>query len=313
MNRLLNVAVDPWPDLVYHALSYLPIPATDASTIFSGKYVAWAELGYSEISPAIQAVPRSLPADAAVLAALYMQSSHGFMLHSLPRLWGSLDEFCGDIARYYISPAVQQPTGGKNLSRNAAPLFDRILWKPSQAALAASIQRLIQPILPELFCLALWAELKNGYPALWQERTAPRSLAYREQFVNGLLWLSERLPGLREVRWCLSHPLRVHGRCLQMTAGAPIIVVGVADQELGVSDTHPIIQACHEYFVSQTSAQTPGQQLLSTVPGQAGYARFVREETAALELGRQFFTGSSWEPAYREWRANSAHPSIEHN
>jgi len=284
MNEVLDSAfslrIDAWYDLVYHVLSYLPLPGPDASSLFDEGYVAWCERRFAEPTPAGAPVPRTLLADAPLMASLYAASKRGFLLHAWPLLHDGIDDF----------------------RRTAATDFARLTWTSShREQLAGAIRANTHPALPDLFRTALWSELANGYETFHQENVVPRSESYREAFVSELSRLAGDLPGLVDGAWVLSHPLRTHGRLLCPPAAGPIIVVGVADEELGVAESLPLMQGCHEYFIWKVRSAVPVGEGWSSVVGQPGYEAFRAVEDAALVLGARFFTGSRWEAPHRTW------------
>jgi hypothetical protein len=284
MRTALQIGADPWYDVVFHALSYLPVPATDASALFDPAYIAWADRRIAGQAPQTGAIPRSLVEDAALMGSLYAASTRGFLLHTFPLLWDGLEDFLRDM-----------PTA-----------FAEVTWtNPVRRSVAAEMLAGMQPALPELFRTALWAELGNGYQNVWHESVVPRSRAYQHTFMEAIASLAQSLPGLRDVRWILSHPLRTHGRGLIGCQGEKIIAVGVAHPELAVAETHPVIQACHEYFVFEASVGRPARQTFSTKPGQEGHQAFTEVEKAALVSGARFFRHSPWEEAHLRWLAQT--------
>ena len=72
-----RLRIDPWYDLVYHVLSYLPLDRADASSLFDERYVSWCNRRFVEHTPAGTPVPRTLPADASLIASLYAASKRG--------------------------------------------------------------------------------------------------------------------------------------------------------------------------------------------------------------------------------------------
>ncbi len=276
----LDVSVSPWHDLVYNALSHLPVPAADASSLFDESYVRWSETRLGGAGLRSGAVPRTLMLDAPLLAALYSASRQGFLLHAWPLLWDDAEAFL----------------------RDAGTAFEALTW-PTQhrAALAMAIRENVEPPLPELLRTALWSELANCYEAAWRRVVAPRSQACLPEFARLLGEVAARLPELRGFRWVLCHPLRWHGRLLERPGAPPLIAVGVADPELGVPPTHPIVQGCHECFVHRARAAAPAGERWATIPGRPGHEAFDAVETAALGLGARFFVGSSWEGPYLDW------------
>jgi hypothetical protein len=275
--RAPQVKTSLWYDLVYHALAHLPVAAADASSIFDERYVRWSEEQFAACG-AGATVPRTLLLDAARMAALYDASEQAFLLHAWPLLWDDRDGFLRDMGTD----------------------FAKLTWPdPSRDRLARAIIAGTHPALPDLLRTALWSELRNGFEAVWRKAVAP--WAYRGRFARDLASLGDRLPGLREVAWSLSLPLRVHGRLLEPQTGRPMIVVGVADAELGVDESHPVIQGCHEYLVWRVQRVVSAAQPWSTVSGRPGHEAFRSVEDAALTLGARVFRGSEWEGPYEAW------------
>jgi len=276
----LSVVVDPWFDLVYHALSHLPVAAADASSLYDTRYVQWAERHLLGREERPDAPARTLPSDAPLLAQLYDASKQGFLLHAFPLLWSGIGEFCAAMG-----------TDWPDLS-----------WAdPDLAAQAEAMRAQLHPALPDLFRTALWTELANGFGRAWRRVVALRSRAYRAVFVKLTGPLAERLPGLAEVEWVLCHPLRVHGRALGVAAEPPTVAVGVRDAALGVTQSHPVVQGCHEFFVWRAQRDAAGAGGCATVPGREGHGAFAAVEHAALAAGARFFRGSDFEAAYFEW------------
>lgn len=275
-----DVAASPWFDLVYHTLSHLPVPADDASSLFDEAYVRWSEKWLGEAGLQAGSMPRTLLLDAALMAELYAASRQGFLLHAWPLLWDDAEAFL----------------------REAGTDFEKLPWPtPDRAALAQAIRANTEPPLPELFRTALWSELANGYQAAWQQVVAPRVAAYRCEFLRMLGEITKSLPELGGFSWVLCHPLRRHGRLLERGGAQPFVIVGVADTELGVSLSHPVIQGCHECFVRQARAATSADASWATIPGRPGHEAFQAVERTALSRGARFFLGSAWEGAYLDW------------
>lgn len=275
--KAFSPIIDVWYDVVYHVLSHLRVAAADASCLYDEEYVRWSDRHFAD-----RGASRTLPADAALMASLYDASKRGSLLHAWPTLWEDARAFLGDIRTD----------------------FDRLTWpRADRRRLADEIRADTRAPLAELFRTAVWGELTGGYEAVWEDIVAPRSRGYVDVFGGQLRSLSGALPGLREATWILSLPLRTHGRVVQ-AGGAAAIAVGVADAQLGVTETHPVIQGCHEYFVwrVQCGASLPARrERWSTVPETAGYADFAAVENAALTVGARFFRGGQWERAYRTW------------
>ncbi|MBC8874168.1 MAG: radical SAM protein [Planctomycetes bacterium] len=276
----LRVRISLWYDLVYHVLSYLPLPRLDASTLFDEAYVRWCDRWFDEHAAEDQSTPRTVAEDAVILARLYTDSERGSLLHAWPLLHDGVDDF-----RRYIQDD-----------------FATLAWSSSQRmVLADEIGRGTEPALPDLFRTALWSELVNGYDAFHKERIAPVAEAYRERFTRQLTELAVDLPALSQPVWALSHPLRRHGRLLWPSPATPVIAVGVADDELFVSESAPVMQGCHEYFVLKAQAALPAIESGSPAAGQSGHEAFQILENAALTLGARFFANSPWEEAHQEW------------
>ncbi|NQT88857.1 hypothetical protein HQ560_18970 [bacterium] len=273
--RGMDVRVEPWHDLVYHVLAHLQIHEDDASSLYDDWYVAWAAERFP-IHTAPQGLSRTLPRDAGLMARLYDAAPAGYRLHAWPSLWDDVDAFLRDM-----------PTG-----------FHEIEWpNPLRGRLAGGIILNTGAVLPELFRTALWSEWQCGYESVWQSEVRPHSEAYRPVFAAHLAEAADRVPGLRERTWVLCHPLRIHGRVLPNG----LILVGVADEELGVGELGPVLQACHEHLVSVFQERLPGEGDWATAPGRDGYDAFMEVEGAALTVGMRVFAGSRWEVAYRVW------------
>jgi hypothetical protein len=273
------VLVDPWHDLVYHALSHLRISPADASGLYGEAHVQWSDRLFRG-QPADAAAPRTLTADAELLASLYDASPAGYLLHAWPTLWDDVAGFVADI--------------GTDLADVAWPTEAR--GRLVRGMLAHTAEGLA-----ELFRTALWAELRNGFEAGWRREIAPRSEAYRPEFAEQVGRIAEALPGLREITWVLSLPLRRHGRVLHAADGEATVVVGVADEELGVGPMEPVLQGCHEYFVYRAEADGEDGPLAATAPGGEGHARFQAVENAALRAGAGFFGEGPWRGPYLGW------------
>lgn len=277
---VLHVQISLWYDLVYHVLSYLPLPGPDASTLFDEAYVRWCDRWFAEHAAEDESAHRTVSEDAAILARLYADSERGSLLHAWPLLHDGVNDF----------------------RRNIQDDFATLAWSSSQRkALAAEIGRGTEPALPDLFRTALWSELVNGYDAFHKERIAPVAEAYRERFTRQLTELAADLPALSQPVWVLSHPLRRHGRLLWPSPATPVIAVGVADDELSVSESAPVMQGCHEYFVLKAQAALPAIESGSPAAGGSGHEAFQMLENAALILGARFFANSPWEEAHQEW------------
>lgn len=278
--HLAGILMSPWHDLVYHALSHLRVPADDASSLHSDAYSTWCREHLEAAGLRSGAVPRTLLLDAPLLGELYARSPQGFLLHAWPLLWDGIPGFLAEA--------------GRDLAELSWPT-------PGRAALAAAIQENTAPPLPELFRTALWSELANGYEDAWRQVVAPRGDAYRGEFLGILGELAQCLPELHSFEWVLCHPLRRHGRLLECPGERSLVVVGVADAELGVPSMHPVLQGCHEAFVRRARLASPGEAPWATVPGRPGHGAFAAVERAALGMGARFFLGSPWEGAYLDW------------
>jgi radical SAM protein with 4Fe4S-binding SPASM domain len=277
-----RVCIDPWFDLVYHALAHLPVAAADASTLMDEEYVRWIGAQFARRAAGGVLPPRMLVADAPLMAAAYDASQQGFLLHAWPLLFDRIDTFL----------------------ESANVDFRQCTWADGEPGrLAAAMQAAMSPVLLDLFRAALVNEVACGYLAIWQEEVAPRAAAYRELFVAELNRLAADLPALGEVTWMLSYPLGAHGRLLRRTAGTPIIVVGVGGPERNLDERFPLLQGCHEHFVWSAERDLPPAASLATRPGREGFEAFREMEGRALERGLQFFRGSRWEAAYLAWRS----------
>jgi len=276
----LDLRIDPWYDLVYHVLTHLPVDPRDASALYDEAYLRWSERQFAEHTGLAAGPPRTLVADAPLIASLYDASEQGFLLHAWPLLYDGVEQFLEAM--------------GADFGQLTWPDEDR-------RRLAAAIGSATHPALADLFRTALWSELTAGYETIWRDRVLPRSQQYAGFFGEELHRLAEDLPGLGEPRWVLSHPLRAHGRLFPRAGGRPIIAVGVADAELGVAEFLPVIQGCHEYFLVRIQSRVPDAGPWTTLAGRRGYGAFWEPESAALALGARFFTGTRWEAAHRTW------------
>ena len=275
----VSAQINPWYDLIYHVLSYLPLPEADASTLHDETYVRSCDRWFAEHGPGEQS-GRTLPTQAALLARLYANSKRGSLLHAWPLLHAGIDEFLG----------------------TARDDFQKLTWPSSQhQRLADAIVTGTEPALPDLFRTALWGELVNGYEVFHKANVAPRAAEYRASFTRQLTELLPDLPALSQPIWVLSHPLRRHGRLLWPSPATAVIVVGVADDELGVTESMPVIQGCHEYFVLKSQSVLAPAEDWSPAVGQAGYEVFQTLENTALTLGARFFADSHWEDAHQAW------------
>jgi len=109
------------------------------------------------------------------------------------------------------------------------------------------------------------------------------------------------LPEVGEAVWVLSHPLRTHGRLLRSASSRATIVVGVADEELNVTDWGPVMQGCHEVFVGMEQSAAPRSADWSTALGARAFIQFLAVERRALRRGARFFRGGPWEEHYLAW------------
>jgi hypothetical protein len=285
-----HIRISPWYDLVYHALSHLPLTTRDASSLFDPAYVSWSDAWFGSHSAGDHRVPRTLPRDAPLLAAMYADSKQGSLLHAWPLLYDGIDEFRAQVRTD----------------------FDKLEWDSAdRAQLAGAMIANCHAALPELFRTALWSELQHGYEAFWSGNAVPRVSPYRERFAKQLDAVADRLPELADVEWLLCHPLRVHGRLLR--TGRPIIAVGVADRQFGVDESAPVMQGCHEYFVWTVQRASPSATAWSSCRNGEGYSEFRRVENAALARGARCFLGSPHEVAYLTWlgRVAPGRPAAE--
>ncbi len=283
----MHVTSNFWFDLCYHTLSHLPVPAGDASSLFCPDYVQWTQCQCEQLKSKDQNIPRTLVEDAALMSSLYAASPRGWLLHSFPVLWPDAKSF---------------------LELMATP-FDKIQWPtPEQARFAAALANSLPLELLDLFRTAVWSELKHGYKTIWEKYVRPRTQAYGAFFTQELQKLGHALPELRKISWLLCHPLRVHGRGLTSLSGEPIILTGVADPILRVSTTHPLFQACHEYFVFLAAQRLPKSQPYATCPSHPGFAAFTAVEQEALRLSAELFTATQWQSGYEEWRTSVGAP-----
>jgi hypothetical protein len=212
------------------------------------------------------------------MASLYGASERGSLLQAWPLLYDSVRDFRAD----------------------ASTEFDKLTWKlPQRSRLAHALRTMCHAALPELFRTAAWSEWQNGYEEFWHRRVAPRSMAYRACFARRVRELTDALPELADVEWVLCHPLRFHGRLLR--AARPVIAVGVADPQFGVTELLPVMQGCHECMVKRVQDAAPAAGAWSSRRGRAGYAEFRRVEDTALAEGARCWLGSAHEGAYLSW------------
>jgi len=276
----LRVRISLWYDLVYHVLSHLSLPARDASSLFGAAYIRWCDDWFAGRASGHDSEHRILAEDSVKLARLYADSERASLLHAWPLLHDSADDF----------------------RRKMRDDFATLAWSSSRRkSLADGIRRGTDSALPDLFRRTLWSELANGYESFHQECVAPVVQSYRGRFTRQLAELAKDLPALKQLDWILSHPLRRHGRLLFPSAAAPVIVVGVADDRLGVSESAPVMQGCHEYFVLKVQAALPVLDCGSPVTGAPGHEAFQALENAALTLGARFFEGGPWEGSHQQW------------
>lgn len=131
----LNVGSHPLFDLVYHGLSYLPVPVADASSLHSAAYVSWADRQFQAHGCFSAGTPSTLGEDAARMGALYADSRNAYLLHARPLLWDDLGIFMHDVRE---------------------DMRD-IPWNtPARRRLAESILNRVNPILVDLFRTARW-------------------------------------------------------------------------------------------------------------------------------------------------------------
>jgi hypothetical protein len=278
------VRTDPWPDLVYHVLTHLRVSKDDASSLYSERYVDWATELMKD-APAPQGLQRTLPDDAQLLARLYDAAPSGFRIHAFPSLWDDVESFLADMPRD----------------------FRALEWDDARReALAKDIAESVGTQLSELLRTAVWSEWQCGYASLWERNVRPRAETYLPVFRSHLAVAAKRLPGLNEQRLTLCHPLRVHGRVL-----AEGILVGVMDEELGVGELDPLLQACHEQLVCLVQSQLPQDEAWATQADRAGHAAFMEVEGAALTAGMHLFADGLWAKDYREWLGRAFHSDGE--
>jgi hypothetical protein len=267
---------------VFHGLSHLDIPAEDASRLHDVQYTDWVADKWRRFAGRVAARDRVLPKDAPLMADLYAGSERGYLLNAFAHLWS-------DIARF---------------QRDAVTPLTHIVWNDARRArIAAALYTDVSYELSELFLIALWDELRHGFSRVCDRVMHPRSRIYAILFAREMESLLPLLPGLERIRFVICYPLRRHGRLLRSSSGERIIAVGVADPCMGVPHLHPVMQACHEYFVRESLPHGATVADYATVPGRHGYDVFASVESKALRRGAAFFAGSQWQSAYTDWLA----------
>jgi hypothetical protein len=261
-----------WYDLVFHVLANLPVARGDASRLYDPRYVQWVNRKFPPTTPE----ERTLPADSSLIAALYDRAEKAFHLNNFPLLFNDFEEF----------NATMDQT------------FDKISWGDSQKSqMAGFFMKNLPPELVELFRIALWSEANAGYWELHREHIIP---LYKKQIPgleHELSTIAEKVRGLANVRFMVSHPLRRSGRLLWPgNEKEPLVVIGLPDNELDVPVWAPVIQGCHEYVLSKVLNTAVTSASHTTRPNSQGYFYHMAPEITALSIEARLFKGD-----YRDW------------
>lgn len=250
--RILESA---WLDLCWHSLAHLPLPAGDAASLFDPAYIAWSNRH-------LRAGTRTLPADAAQLAAWVAHAPHGHWL----QLWPMLHETVADFEAQARRP------------------FREVLWPDAQRQrLAGALRRDLPEALIEVFRAGLWGELRVGYLELREHHVRERLAGERHAIAEDLAALGRHFGAVYQVAWQVSHPLRRHGRLL--SGPTPTIAIGLPDPELDVSRFAPILQGWHELVLLHVQRAVADAVPGDPRAGRPGHAAHQRVERLALTLG----------------------------
>lgn len=274
----IQLTTSAWFDLVYHTLALLPTRASDASRLHDDGYVAWTQAHL----PAELRALRTLPEDAPRLAALADAAPQAYVLQSFVHLHHDVPHF---------------------LATAALP-FAEVPWPDrAQQALARLVSQAVPLELIELLRIALWAEVRGGYPHLRERVLLPDLDARLQTLRQGLDLAAPSLPGLDAVRWVACHPLRRAGRLLDDGKAAPTIAIGLPDAELDVAPLAPVLQGCHEFVLSLVNRHLGPLPGANPRAGTPGHALHVQRETLALCAGARLLDVPKLRAAQGHWLA----------
>ena len=152
-----------------------------------------------------------------------------------------------------------------------------------------------------LFSDLLFQALERGFVEKWETCILPKTQHYKNIFETELAKFSELDSGIMNTTWTLSFPLLTHGRIFRTADGGVNICVGVADDELGVSVTHPLFQGFHEYTLSKLHHSTYSPDRIATVPSREGYKEFASFEEEGLIQGAALLGSSNMREEYHDW------------
>ena len=247
-------------DLVIHACSFLP--SEDNASLYSLDYISWAQA-------LLQEHPlRTLPQDATLIARLYQQTPRAYTLQFLSFLYE--DE----------SVSTLQPLNLFNEQVFHAPLGQELSALPEE--------------LLELFRIALYGEVQAGYLALRDAQLNALLPEASRLFSEALSPLCQRWPGLRAVRWRLSHPLRGAGR-LWYRPKQRLIAVGLPGS-FGLEARQIVFQGCHEYFLAEVSRFAP--ELREVERASFEDPAFYGAEITALSVGALCWRGTTFDDLF---------------
>ncbi|MBI5610034.1 MAG: hypothetical protein HY902_14260 [Deltaproteobacteria bacterium] len=250
-----RILASAWLDLCWHGLAQLPLPVGDAASLHDPVYIAWS-------GKHLRAELRTLPSDAAQLAAWVGQAAHGPWLQLWPALHVSVEDF-----------AVQ-----------AGRPFREVRWADAQRQrLAIALQRALPEALIEVFRAALWSELRAGYLELRERQVLERLAGERHALAEDLAALGRHFAAVHLVDWQVSHPLRRHGRLLG--GPTPTIAIGLPDPALAVPRYAPILQGWHELVLLHVQRAVAEAAPGDPRAGRPGHAAHQRVERLALTLG----------------------------
>jgi len=266
-----SLADSPWLDLCWHGLAQLPLPAGDAASLHDPVYIAWCDQH-------LRAELRTLPSDAAQLAAWVGQAKHGHWLQLWPALHKSVEDFADQAGRP----------------------FREVCWQDAQRQqLAIALQRALPTALIEVFRAGLWGELRAGYLELREHQVLERLAGERLAIAQDLAVLGRHVAAVHRVDWLVCHPLRRHGRLLR--GPTPTIAIGLPDPVLDVPRYAPILQGWHELVllhVHRLGADVgPGDPRA----GRPGHATHQRVERLALTLGARLLDVPELLEPQRRW------------
>jgi hypothetical protein len=229
------------------------LPLGDNSNLFCPEYIQWAN-SFLSSHPL-----RTLTQDAELLSSLYKQNPGAYHLQFFSFFYDDLASFEGTLS--------------------SEPPENELQHLPNE--------------LTELFRIALWGEIKAGYFRLREEQVLPVVADGFRLFAEALMPLCERWPGLAQVRWRLSHPLRSAGR---LWPEKNLIVVGLPGV-FGVETREVVMQGCHEYFLSEVQRFAP-DGIASAERALFDDPSFYGAEITALSIGAICWRGTEFEDLF---------------